>query len=54
MNNVGVTLTSKLEEISEKDWDHCLAVNLNSVFFMFPGNYTRDEEAKKSSTINIT
>lgn len=32
MNNVGVTLTGKLEEISEKDWDHCLAVNLKSVF----------------------
>ena len=32
VNNAGVTLTGKLEEISEKDWDHCLAVNLKGVF----------------------
>jgi len=35
VNNAGVTLTGKLEEISEKDWDHCLAVNLKSVFLCF-------------------
>ncbi|HDK27684.1 MAG TPA: SDR family oxidoreductase [Candidatus Atribacteria bacterium] len=46
VNNAGVTLTDKLEEISEKGWDYNLAVNLKSVFLL-PSSYSRDEEAKK-------
>ena len=49
-----MTLTGKLEEISEKDWDCCLAVNLKSVFLCSQAVIPEMKERKKGSIINIT
>jgi len=54
VNNAGMTLTGKLEEISEKDWDHCLAVNLKSVFLCSQAVIPEMKKRKKGSIINIT
>jgi len=54
VNNAGMTLTGKLEDISEKDWDHCLAVNLKSVFFCTQAVIPEMKKRKKGSIINIT
>ena len=54
VNNAGMTLTAKLEEISEKDWDHCLAVNLKSVFFCTQAVIPEMKKRKKGSIINMT
>ena len=54
VNNAGITLTGKLEEISEKDWDHCLAVNLKSVFFCTQAVIPEMKKRKKGSIINMT
>ena len=54
VNNAGMTLTGKLEDISEKDWDHCLAVNLKSVFFCSQAVIPEMKKRKKGSIINMT
>jgi len=54
VNNAGMTLTGKLEEISEKDWDRCLAVNLKSVFFCTQAVIPDMKKRKKGSIINMT
>ncbi|MBA7514505.1 3-oxoacyl-[acyl-carrier-protein] reductase FabG [subsurface metagenome] len=54
VNNAGMTLTGKLEEISEKDWDYCLAVNLKSVFLCSQAVIPEMKKRKKGSIINIT
>ena len=51
VNNAGMTLTGKLEEISEKDWDHCLAVNLKSVFLCTQAVIPEMKKRKKGSII---
>ena len=49
-----MTLAGKLEDISEKDWDHCLAVNLKSVFLCTQAVIPEMKKRKKGSIINIT
>jgi len=54
VNNAGMTLTGKLEDISEEDWDYCLAVNLKSVFFCSQAVIPEMKKRKKGSIINMT
>jgi 3-oxoacyl-[acyl-carrier protein] reductase len=54
VNNAGMTLMGKLEEISEDDWDRCLAVNLKSVFLCTQAVIPEMKKRNKGSIINIT
>lgn len=54
VNNAGITLMGKLEEISEDDWDRCLAVNLKSVFLCTQAVIHEMKKRNKGKIINIT
>ena len=54
VNNAGITLMGKLEEISEDDWDRCLAVNLKSVFLCTQAVIPEMKKRNKGRIINIT
>jgi len=54
VNNAGMTATGKLEDISEKDWDHCMAVNLKSVFLCSQAVIPEMKKREKGSIINIS
>lgn len=50
VNNAGITMTGKIEEITEEDWHRCLAVNLDSVLF-FTQAVLPDMKRRNSGTI---
>ena len=54
VNNTGMTLMGKPEEISEDDWDRWLAVNLKSVFLCTQAVIPEMKKRNKGSIINIT
>ncbi|MBA7573308.1 3-oxoacyl-[acyl-carrier-protein] reductase FabG [subsurface metagenome] len=54
VNNAAMTLAGKLEEISEYDWDHCMAVNLKSVFLCTQVVIPEMKKRNRGSIINIT
>ena len=54
VNNAGMTSTGKLEEISEKDWDYCMDVNLKSVFLCSQAVIPEMKKRNKGSIINIS
>ena len=54
VNNAGMTLTGKLEDLSEEDWDRCLEVNLKSVFLCTQAAIPEMKKRNKGSIINIT
>ena len=54
VNNAGMTMTGSIEEISEKDWDRCMAVNLKGALFTTQAILPSMKRKKKGTIINIS
>lgn len=54
VNNAGMTLTGKLEDLTEEAWDRCLEVNLKSVFLCTQAVIPEMKKKNKGKIINIT
>lgn len=54
VNNAGMTLTGKLEDLTEEAWDRCLEVNLKSVFLCTQAVIPEMKKKSKGKIINIT
>jgi 3-oxoacyl-[acyl-carrier protein] reductase len=53
INNAGILYKSKLEEVSEEEWDEVLAVNLKGVFFCSQAAMEHMKKQQKGKILNI-
>lgn len=54
VNNAGMTLAGKVEEIAEEDWDRCLAVNLKSCFLCTQAVLPGMKERREGWIVNLS
>ncbi len=54
VNNAGITMMGKIEEIEEKDWDRCLAVNLKSALFTTQAVLPSMKARRTGAIVNIS
>ena len=54
VNNAGISRPQKLEEITEEDWDHVLAVNLKSMFLVTQAVLGGMRQRKWGRIINLS
>jgi 3-oxoacyl-[acyl-carrier protein] reductase len=53
VNNAGICPRTPLEEITEKEWDQVLAINLKGAFFLYQKTLPHLKKNKNSCVINI-
>jgi len=54
VNNAGMTMTGRIEDISEQDWDRCMAINLKGPLFATQAVLPSMKRKKKGTIINIS
>jgi 3-oxoacyl-[acyl-carrier protein] reductase len=53
VNNVGITSSTKIRDITTEEWDRIMDVNLKSIFFITQAVFVKMEKRKKGQVINI-
>lgn len=54
VNNAGILQTTPIEDVTEKEWDHIMAVNLKSVFFMSQQVLPYMKQQQRGSILNVS
>lgn len=54
VNNAGKTFSGKIEDISEEDWDRCLAINLKSAFFCTQAVVPGMKSRRRGAIVNLS
>jgi 3-oxoacyl-[acyl-carrier protein] reductase len=54
VNNAGKTFAGKIEDLSEEEWDECLAVNLKSVFLCTQAVISGMKSRRRGAIINLS